>query len=261
MTSALAGAYDNAAASWAAGPELVYERLAERLVSHAGELDHRLALDAGTGSGVAARVLQRVGARVVACDLAHGMLVHRAAARPPATVGDITRLPFRDGVVDVAVAAFVINHLAAPTQGLRELARVVTPRGVVLASSFAAGPEPAIKRIVEDVAVSYGWSRPGWYAEIKASTATQTESIAQLDCALRTAGFAVHEAWEEPVDFSDLDATALVAWRLGMPAMTPFIQSLRPEQRRELRRTAEAEAARTAPTGLTMLVGRGRPTS
>ena len=37
-----------------------------------------------------------------------------ASSRPPAVVGDISRLPLVDGAADGAAAAFVLNHLAYP---------------------------------------------------------------------------------------------------------------------------------------------------
>jgi ubiquinone/menaquinone biosynthesis C-methylase UbiE len=53
----------------------------------------------------------------------------------PAVVADVLALPLRDGVFDAAVAGFLLNHLP-PAAALAELTRVVSPGGVVLASTW-----------------------------------------------------------------------------------------------------------------------------
>ncbi len=64
-------AYEGWAASWAAGPELIYEPMADALVACSPiDLDTARVLDLGAGTGVATRAAQRAGAQVIAADLA-----------------------------------------------------------------------------------------------------------------------------------------------------------------------------------------------
>jgi ubiquinone/menaquinone biosynthesis C-methylase UbiE len=257
VSSPVAAAYSAAAAGWERGPARLYERMAARLVSFAEPLAGKRVLDVGTGSGAAARALVARGALVAATDLAHGMLAERRMERPPATVGDITRLPFRRSAFDVTVAAFVVNHLADPTEALREMARVCRPGGVVLASSFAAGDDPEVKSAVEEVARGFGWSRPSWYAELKASCTTSVETTDQLLSGLRRAGLSDAASWVEVVGFDDLPAQSIASWRLWSPALAPFVEALPDAQRDELIAAATEAARGCPPVSLQMLVGRG----
>src|ERR671930_1311101 len=50
-----------------------------------------------------------------------------------ARVGDVQELPFADGEFDVAVAAWMLYHVADLDSGLAELARVLTPGGTLVA--------------------------------------------------------------------------------------------------------------------------------
>lgn len=258
VTSALATAYAAAAAGWERGPARLYERMADRLVAHAEPLRGQRVLDAGTGSGAAARALQARGAVVIATDLAHGMLAEQRALRPPAVAGTITCLPFRSGVFNAVVGAFVVNHIDDPAPGLREMARVCESGGLVLVSSFAAGSDPEVKASVEAVAAEFGWRRPAWYADLKATCATTVESVPQMISGLERAGLVDVDSWVDAVSFADLPPEQIAAWRLWAPALAPFVEAL-PASRREMLVEAATAAARSCPpVTLQMLIGRGR---
>ncbi|MEV7623701.1 class I SAM-dependent methyltransferase [Actinoplanes sp. NPDC089786] len=104
-------------------------------------------LDAGAGVGrftlpVAQRLADRP-ARVVAADLFDGMLrtITRAAVQRGVTVGtlvaDIQALPFPAGRFDLVLANHVLYHLPDLDRGVRELARVTRPAGVLVATTNA----------------------------------------------------------------------------------------------------------------------------
>jgi demethylmenaquinone methyltransferase/2-methoxy-6-polyprenyl-1,4-benzoquinol methylase len=112
----------------------------------AGELRGRLVLDACCGTGDLARDFARAGARVVGVDFTPEMLAHagpKLVELGPSFVfvhGDALRLPLPDSAVDVASVAFGLRNLADPDAGLREMARVVRPGGVVLVLEFTTPP-------------------------------------------------------------------------------------------------------------------------
>jgi SAM-dependent methyltransferase len=98
-------------------------------------------LDVGCGLGALAAAAAARGAIVTGVDLADGMLAE-ARRRHPAIEfvhGDAEALPFADGAFDVALGAFVVNHLPHPERAASELARVA--RRVVLAMW---GPEDEV---------------------------------------------------------------------------------------------------------------------
>jgi ubiquinone/menaquinone biosynthesis C-methylase UbiE len=99
-----------------------------------GDVRGQRVLDLGCGHGMAAVVLARRGARVVACDLSTEYLREaRARARANdveiahvATLGEA--LPFADGTFECIWGNAILHHLEWP-MAARELARVLAPGG------------------------------------------------------------------------------------------------------------------------------------
>jgi 2-polyprenyl-3-methyl-5-hydroxy-6-metoxy-1,4-benzoquinol methylase len=95
-------------------------------------------LDAGCGDGryLAAVARARGAARVVGTDISERILdTARTAAAPfePELVrANLESLPFADGQFDVVLCSQVIEHLLDVDAGLRELARVLRPKGTLI---------------------------------------------------------------------------------------------------------------------------------
>lgn len=86
-------------------------------------------LDIGCGTGATARDLRRYG-EVTACDLALLPLQYcRRRGLDELVVGDVLRLPFRDGSFDLAVALDLLEHVGDDIGAVRELHRVLKPGG------------------------------------------------------------------------------------------------------------------------------------
>ena len=84
-------------------------------------------LEVGVGEGeVSARVLERYpSATVTGVDLPDPSLAAEWRARGiTALFGDIARLPFPSGALDLVLAIEVLEHVPDPAAGLAELARV-----------------------------------------------------------------------------------------------------------------------------------------
>jgi SAM-dependent methyltransferase len=110
----------------------------------------RRVLDAGCGVAYGSTMLADAGARsVVGVDLAEDVL-ETVRARVPPNVrlerADLRDLPFEDGSFDLVVCFEVIEHITAQREVVREFARVLSPEGVLLASTpnraVSAGDNP-----------------------------------------------------------------------------------------------------------------------
>ena len=236
--ASLAAAYSVSAEAWTRGPTRLYGRLAELLVAVSPvSFDGALVLDLGAGTGVGSRAAAAAGARVIAVDLALGMLVADRERRPPAIVGDAVAMPFTSGSFDVVLAPFCLNHLSEPSAGVAEAARVLRRGGVLLASTYAADDDHEVKAAVDQALSEAGWAPPAWYGEVKAAMA----SWGTVDAAaapLERGGLAPLLVERREVAFPELTPLDLVAWRLGMAHTAPFVAGLDQPRRDELVRRA-----------------------
>lgn len=95
-----------------------------------GDMNGKLALDAGCGKGRFARVLmdQNPSTKIVALDLALAMLAH---AQPPLApvCGTLTQYPFRDNSFDFVYATESLEHAVDIDAAVAELTRVLKPGG------------------------------------------------------------------------------------------------------------------------------------
>jgi SAM-dependent methyltransferase len=96
-------------------------------------------IDVGCGTGRALPALrQAVGphGRVIAVDLTPEMLSHAGrrgrTACAALVLADARRLPFADASADAIFAAGLIMHLPDPEAGLRQLARITRPGGLLI---------------------------------------------------------------------------------------------------------------------------------
>lgn len=235
MTSSVAVAYSATGAAWQTGPGRIYDRLAEVLVACGpGIQPGALVLDLGAGTGAASRAALDLGARVIAVDVAEGMLSAKLAMRPPGSVGDAMALPFRSGAFDSVIAAFSLNHVSDPAAALREAARVLRCGGSVVASAYAEDDTHRVKAAVEAAVTAAGWTQADWYEDMRASAVPLLASVDRARAVVAQTGLAGATIEHERVSFPDLAAEDLVAWRFGMAHVAPFLAALAPARRDEV---------------------------
>ena len=110
-------------------------QLGPQLADFAGIEAGQRVLDVGCGPGaLTGELVRRVGAEAVAAVDPSPSFVAAAKARHSAVEVQLAaaeRLPFDDSVFDAALAQLVVHFMADPVAGLREMARVTRPGGVV----------------------------------------------------------------------------------------------------------------------------------
>jgi SAM-dependent methyltransferase len=91
-------------------------------------------LEIGCGLGdFAARIAQELRVDVTAVDLSLRMVELTRARGVRAELADAQALPFADGAFDCVVALWMLYHLSDLDLGLREVVRVLRPRGRLVA--------------------------------------------------------------------------------------------------------------------------------
>lgn len=154
------GSYEVTAAEIAPTSDVVVAALAPR----AGES----VLDAGCGTGNAALLAARAGARVTGVDPAERLVgvarERSAAAGLDATfaVGDATALEFADSSFDAVISVFAVVFAADARAAASELVRVARPHGRILLTAWV--PEGTIAALGRASAMAAGAvePRPGW---------------------------------------------------------------------------------------------------
>ena len=135
------------------------EPLAEQFVDLVGVQAGQRALDVGCGPGAVTAVLvERLGPHAVTAIDPSPPFVEATRARLPGVevqTGAAEQLPFGDHSFDVVLAQLVVHFMSDPVAGLREMARVTRPGGIVAASVWdhagGAGPLATFWRAVRDV--------------------------------------------------------------------------------------------------------------
>jgi len=106
----------------------------ELLFQAIAEVAPKRVLEVGGGEGeLAERILRELGAELVGVDQSERMVEIQRSKGIDARVGDVQALPFADGEFDVAVAAWMLYHVAGLDRALGELARVLRPGGRLVA--------------------------------------------------------------------------------------------------------------------------------
>jgi demethylmenaquinone methyltransferase/2-methoxy-6-polyprenyl-1,4-benzoquinol methylase len=129
----------------------------ERLI---GEIDLRgrpLVLDLATGTGELALAAARRSpeARIVGVDLSPEMVrygrekVKRAGleGRISFVIADVTSLPFKDGVADCLVNAFLLRHVPSLPGAFGEFERVLCPGGRIASLELTQPTAPVFRQV------------------------------------------------------------------------------------------------------------------
>ena len=211
--------------------------LAEELIRAAGVHAGDHVLDVGCGPGaLTGRLVSTTGTpELVAAIDPSATFAAACAERLPGTdvrTGTAEHLPFPDASFDAALAQLVVNFMDDPVAGVREMARVVKPGGVVGAAVWDyAGGMTLLRRFWEAAAAL----DPAAAAFDEGSTMRYctTGSLAQLLATAQLRDVAVNAvvvtAWYDGYD----DLWALLEQGVGPSGA--YVAALDPGQRAALR--------------------------
>ncbi|MGH8893641.1 MAG: class I SAM-dependent methyltransferase [Actinomycetes bacterium] len=185
---------------------------------HAGQR----ALDVGCGPGaLTALLVDRLDATAVAAVDPSEQFVSATRARFPAVdvrSGVAEHLPFPDDGFDLVLAQLVVHFMSDPVSGLREMARVASPDGLVAASVWdhagGGGPLATFWRAVHDIdpgahdEADLPGAREGHLAELCATAGLRQIEPSTLTVTVR---FPTFDDWWEPFTLGVGPAGAYVA--------------------------------------------------
>jgi ubiquinone/menaquinone biosynthesis C-methylase UbiE len=121
-----------------ADPDLYREHFSRYLLAEPLAAGKRV-LDIGCGAGYGSAHLAQMAAHVVGLDNCAEAIAFAQAEYGSSgatfVVGDATHLPFEDASFDLVVSFELIEHLSQPEALLREMARVLHPKGCAMIST------------------------------------------------------------------------------------------------------------------------------
>ena len=151
----VAARYDAMNDLMSAGLHRILKRVA---VDSTGLRAGQRVLDLAGGTGDLAKLLSPVvgrDGRVVLCDINASMLavgrervLDAGLTNVEAVRADAEALPFATGSFDAVVIAFGLRNLTDKERGLREIHRVLRPRGAVVVLEFSTPGQPWLARAV-----------------------------------------------------------------------------------------------------------------
>jgi ubiquinone/menaquinone biosynthesis C-methylase UbiE len=138
-------AFARQARGFARSPLQTDPRRLQRLIEFVGARPGERALDAACGPGIVMAALRRAGLTAVGIDLTLAMLREAAPGGGSLVQGDTGRLPFRESAFDVVVCRNSLHHVSDASAAIREMARVLRPRGRLVVEDMRA-PDDEAKR-------------------------------------------------------------------------------------------------------------------
>ena len=106
-------------------------------------------LDVAAGTGASSAALAAGGAEVVACDLSAGMIEVGRRRHPDIEFvqGDAMDLDFEEASFDAVTISWGLRNIPDPAKALREMARVVRPRGRLVVCEFSTPPNKLFRSL------------------------------------------------------------------------------------------------------------------
>lgn len=149
-------------------PHLGFRMRARIILSEAYKTDHSMKfLDAGCGYGMYSMLLREKGYDIDSIDIDHNRIkaLHEMITEYPPLEGiklfdgSLTDLPFTDNLYDRVICSEVIEHIKDDHKAVSELARVLSPKGILILSV------PYNSKNNQKIFKMFGHERPGYSRE------------------------------------------------------------------------------------------------
>lgn len=176
--AAVARSFGRAAADYDAAAHLQRAVCRHLLAGLPQDARPRRILDLGSGTGYGSELLRQrfPAARIIALDLAEGMLAYARERRPSADgyiAADAEQLPLADGSFDLVFSSMALQWCYRLPQLFAELQRVVAPGGRLLASTLGPGTLRELKTawasVDDDIHVNRFLAADAWSAAARAA--------------------------------------------------------------------------------------------
>jgi ubiquinone/menaquinone biosynthesis C-methylase UbiE len=211
--------------------------LSPQMADLGGVVAGQAVVDVGCGPGaLLAELVGRVGAGNVAAVDPSAPFVEAARTRHPGVdvrLASAEALPFSDGAFDVAIAQLVVHFMDDPIAGLRQMARVTKPRGVVAACVWdhagGRGPLSLFWRAATELDPSVhdesqlAGAREGHLADLFRAAGLHRVEASEVTATLEHETF---DEWWEP-------------YTRGVGPAGGYVARLDPERRERLREACE----------------------
>jgi len=197
--------FDESAERYPRVIEPIFAPLAADLVAYAAPLRRDRALDVGTGTGLAARLIAPYVRSVCGVDISPRSLDVARERPTSANVyylrADLNHLPLGAGCFSLAVSSFGLNA-TDPDQSLRALGRVIAPGGRLVLQEW--GPTAPYDRDIEELLNEHTADDPGprmaalreWLDAHPARWRDQLQDVDDYAERLTDLGFEIEDATE-----------------------------------------------------------------
>ncbi len=233
------GDYDHAAPRYQQFIAPTFVPIGRRVVSLARPNTDDVHLDLATGTGLIPaltddrRSMSCITPWRVAMDLSGSMLRAARQAAPSTRLvqGDLDRLPFKDGAIDLITLSLALHHLPTPRHALPELRRLLRPGGRLVLAAWGDELSPVWQAFD-------GWFERAGLGEVRSGRPRDLsiDTEERLRSALiEVGGFRSAEVTRErpPLVFESLED--FWEWRISFPATYQALQAVDPETRDRLR--------------------------
>ncbi len=141
------------------------EEVREAVLMAARILPDQTVLDVGAGTGFLTEAASRKARKVIALDFSESMIAEArtklAGKNVEFRIGSAEEIPLPDGSVDAVIGNMVLHHCQSPEKAVKEMTRVLAPRGRLVLSDLQEHNYESLRREHADLWMGFKMSYVG----------------------------------------------------------------------------------------------------